>query len=321
MRHFIAVIAVTIAIGVIAAERAVTAQARQTTVDTTLDRLSDIASWPLRVVISDPPLPPAPPRRVSAQDFYEPLSAAHAIVVDHRSDSVLFSQQPDTPRPLASITKLMTALVVSDLVVDWSETVTTTAAQVREGNQTIGPRERYTLHDLFLASVVGSYNTAMVSLIESTGLIEEEFVAEMNERAVLLGLPTMHFVDATGLSPLNVGSARDVARLLKIALSHPMIKITSVRNSVNIRELNSDEIKKVKATDWLISDSDALQGARVEGGKTGYLAEAGFNFAVQLQSDAGHEIRVVIMGASDVYKRFSEAAALSRWAFVAYTWE
>lgn len=321
MRHFIAVVAITAAVGVIAAERTATAQAQQSAVDTTLDRLSDIASWPLRVVIPDPPQPPPPPRRISEIDFSEPLTAAHVIVVDHRTDFVMHAQQADMPRPLASITKLMTALVASDLMVDWSETVTTTHAHVREGNQTIGPRERYSLQDLFYASVVGSYNTAMVALIESTGLTEEEFVGEMNERAALLGLPTMHFVDATGLSPLNVGSARDVARLLKIALSHPMIKVTSVRDVVEIRELNSGELKKVKATDWLLSDSDALRGVRVEGGKTGYIAESGFNFAVQLQNDEGREIRVVVMGAADVYKRFSEAAALARWAYQSYAWE
>ncbi len=321
MRHFIAVVAFTAVVGVIAAERTPAVQARATVADVTLDRLSDIASWPLRMVIPDPPAPPMPPTRIRQEDFRAVLSAPRALVVDQRTDTVLYAKNPDTSQSLASLTKLMTALLATDLILDWNATTTITASHIREGNQTLAPGNIYSAEDLFAASLVGSINTAMIAFVEMTGLTESEFVEEMNVRARQLGLASMHFVDATGLSGKNVGSARDVARLLKISLSHPRIKVASVRDRAMIRELKSGEIKLVKATDWLLTNIVPLSVAHVEGGKTGYIAEAGFNFAVQLQNDAGNEIRVVVLGATDVYKRFTETAALAAWTYETYEWK
>jgi len=323
MRNFVAVIAITAVIGVVAARQEVAVRASDDVVksDTTIGRLSDIAARPLQRVLPPlPPPPPKPPVNIYSQPFEKKLTAQSAIVLDHVTDTILFEKNAAVARPLASMTKLMSALILVERISDWHATTTISVAAVEEGNQAVGRGEVYSVEDLFDAALIGSLNTAVNALIQTTGMSEEEFVNEMNDRAKDLGMLDTSFADATGLSSHNVGSPRDVARLTKIALSHPRIKIASVQEHVTITELQSRQKKAVKATDWLLTQSARLTHAHVEGGKTGYTPDAGFNFSVQIMNDDGHEIRVVIMGAADVYARFTEAADLANWVFENFVW-
>lgn len=327
MRNFVAVIAIAAITAVVVGRREFVVRARD--VDgsapasrSTIVRLSDIAARPLQRVL--PPLPPPlpkPPVNVYTQPFEKKLSAQAAIAVDHVTDEVLFEKNADAPRPLASVTKLMSALLLAERITDWSATTTISADVVEEGNQAVGRGETYTHEDLYGAALVGSLNTAVRALVQATGMSEAEFVVLMNRRARDLGMTHTMFADATGLSAGNVGSARDVARLTKIALSHPRIKVTSVRDQVSIFEQGTKKEKIVRATDWLLTQQQTrLTRAHVEGGKTGYTPDAGFNFSVQIMNDRGREIRVVVLGAQDVYARFTEAADLANWVFENFVW-
>lgn len=322
MRNFVAIIAIASIIGLLTARHQFSVQAAGSdSVNSTIDRLSDIAARPLQRVLPPPPPPPVrPPVNLADVVFAIDLSAEGVIAVDHVTDAVLFEKNAHVARPLASITKLMSALIIAERIQDWTATTTITAENVEEGNQTIGKGEVYTMDDLYKAALVGSYNTAISALVEGTGMTQEQFVLEMNRRARDFGMEGMSFVEPTGLSPDDIGTPSDVARLIKIALSHPRIKVTSMSDKEVITELVSHQKKTVHATDWLLTNTVSLKGAHVEGGKTGYIPESGYNFAGQIKNDAGHEIRVVVLGTTDVYKRFTETASIAEWVFGNFTW-
>ncbi len=324
MRSFVTIIILAAIIGLFTARQQFALHTRDNGAIGTLVKLSDIAAGPLQQFVPQQAKPkpePLPPVNEAGILFEKKISAQSAIVVDEVTDAVLYEKNADEARPLASISKLMSALIIVEHIDDWSATTTIEAEDIGEGNQTIAVGEVYTLHDLFNAALVGSYNTAINTLVRATGLSRTAFAGEMNQRALDLGMRKMHFAEATGLSPENVASARDVARLTKIILSEPRIKITTLTEHTTITDLHTHKKKIVKATDWLVSSVVKLDIAAVEGGKTGYIPESGYNFTVELKNHEGHEIRVVVLGSKDVFSRFTETADLATWAFQNYSWE
>lgn len=323
MRAFIIVIIIAISVGVITANRHFSVSAPTAgSFDTRVEKLRDLVAAPMNIFVPPaPPVPQPPSMLAGATDFAtSSLSAQSALVIDHRTDTILFAKNIDAPRPLASITKLMTALIVLERIHNWSATTTVDSADVLEGAQTIVAGEVYTAHDILVASLIGSLNTATHVLVRLTGLTDTQFVAVMNERAQDLGMSSMHFDDVTGLSPNNVASARDVARLLKFTLSQPDIKTLSVHGNTEIKELKTNTKKIIKATDWFTSAVVPLKSAIVEGGKTGYIPESGYNFAVQFKNKNDNELRVVILGADTAFSRFTESGALADWAYSNWQW-
>lgn len=323
MRSFVAVIAIASIIGIITAQQDFAWSASRSGTQSAIGRLSDIAAKPLQKVLPPPPEPePQPPQNKTGIVFSAPLTAKGIIAVDHVTGAVLFEKNADVAHPLASITKLMSAIIIAEHISDWSATTTVAAADVEVGNQTVVAGEVYTLDDLYTAALVGSYNTAIQTLVSATGLTREAFVLEMNDRARDLGMNSFVFADATGLSPQNVGSPRDIAQLTKLALSQPKVKVTSMLDKAVITELVSANKKTVKATDWLLTETvQRLEDARVEGGKTGYIPESGYNFTAQIKNTDGHEIRIVVLGTSDVFARFTETADIANWINQNFEWE
>lgn len=323
MRNFVAIIAIASIIGIATARHGFSARAAVPggEVNSTIDRLSDIAAEPLQRILPPAPPPPVqPPKNTSGTSFTGVLSAEGVIALDHVTGEVLFEKNSHIARPLASITKLMSLLIISERIQDWSATTTISADDVEEGNQTIGGGEVYSMEDLYAAAIIGSYNTAVNALVDGTGMTREEFVLEMNRRARDFGTEGMSFVEPTGLSPDNIGTPADVALLMKIALSHPRVKVTSMQEKAVITEVVSKKKKVVHATDWLLTNTVAMKGAHIEGGKTGYIPEAGYNFSGQIKSDAGNEIRVVVLGTKDVFSRFTETAKIAEWIFGEFEW-
>lgn len=321
MRNFVTIIIVATAVGLVTAQHQRSVSAASTKVNGAIDKISALAVRSLQPVLPPPPPPPpVPPVNLLGTKFVKPLTADSALVVDHTTDVVLYEKRADDPHAMASVTKLMTALLLTERISDWDATTTISAADIAEGNQMLGAGEVYSLKDLFTAALVGSINTAVNALVAANSVSAEEFVASMNLRARELGLSATHFDDPTGLSPKNISTAHDIARLLKISLSHPRIKVTSVSGGEAIIEHKSGLVKKIKPTDWLVNNIVAFKGAHVEGGKTGYIPEAGYNFAVQVKNDAGHELRIVVLGTKDVYARFTEAAELADWTYKNFQW-
>jgi len=264
---------------------------------------------------------PAGPVKISNAEFPYELTAMSAFVQDVTSSETIFDRNSSAVRPLASITKLMTALVFLDTNPNWAETITLTAEDERDGHLHVYTGETLSLRDLFYVSLVGSSNNATVALVRATGLTTEQFTAAMNKKSLDLGMTRTRFTEPTGLDSRNVSSASDVALLLGTALEEPLIAKATTMASYNARLVGQNKKRLIKNTDMLLTRGVALRVAGVEGGKTGYIPEGGYNFAVQVHDVENHNLRIVILGAADPFARFIEAQDLAEWVFKNFVWK
>lgn len=267
---------------------------------------------------SSRPLAPVPKNTTR---FSKDLTAAAALVVDDQTNAVLFDKNSNEVRPLASITKLMSALVLEGLPMRWAETTTIARSDVDTSSHHLVMGETFSLDELWQVALIGSSNSAVAALVRASGLLPETFVVKMNERAEGLRLPTARFTDPTGLDAGNRASAWDTVRLLKEALKSPHIARTLATPEYYIQADGSAKARRVWSTDWLLTSwvpSDFNPEEIV--GKTGFISESGYNFAVRLSDKKGHSVRVVVLGSLTDQGRFSEARDLAEWAFEHYAW-
>lgn len=153
-----------------------------------------------------------------------------AILIEQTSGRVLFEKDPDTPMPPASITKIMTLLLVMEaldagtITLETAVTCSPHAASMGGAQIWLEPGEQMTVHELLKATAISSANDAAVALGELISGSEEAFVARMNERAGELGMKNTTFQNATGLDAQgHLTTARDIAVMSQALLSHPLI--------------------------------------------------------------------------------------------------
>ncbi len=247
------------------------------------------------------------------------LRADRGAVLVANDHLFLFSKRGDETQPIASITKLMTALVFLDYNPGWDKIYKIVSDDHVEGgrlNLFLGDEVR--VKDLFYTSLVASDNGATLALVHSTGLSENDFVARMNEKAKKLGLAKTSFVDPIGLSDNNISTAREVALLAQAALNREEIRDATTRTSYQFKtQLGRD--KKVESTDYLLSDS-SQSSLQVLGGKTGYTEQAGYCFVGRLKDATGRELISVVLNSSGKNERFQDSRNLANWVFNSYNW-
>lgn len=246
------------------------------------------------------------------------VSAESTIVVDRESGKVLFAKNADLTRPLASITKLMSALVLIDASFDPTTLLEITAEDRGTGEGSVFKMgDRVSARDLFVASLVPSANDAVRALRRATGLTEEAFVSRMNERSRTMGMVGAHFVEPTGLDPTNRGTARDVVSLLRAAYEEPRIRETTQikRTAITVSGVG----KNIKSTNLLLDGFLNEEPYAIAVGKTGSLDAAGFCLGVLVEHD-GHGVYAVVLGSTDHFSRFSDIKALVHWAFTKWQW-
>lgn len=209
---------------------------------------------------------------------------AGAILAEHGSFVQL---------PIASLTKLMSTMVALDHGVDLDEEISILPEEFTVGgNLRIAPaHETVTLRELLYASITGSANNAALALARSTGLSREEFVREMNRKAIALGLEHLRFVDPSGLSSKNVGTAYEVARMAAIAFTeYPLIRDAASRGEYPIVTRNTKRKHVVKNPNLLLRRSPEL----FAGSKTGYLDEALYCLVLARETPGGLLIAVTL---------------------------
>lgn len=248
------------------------------------------------------------------------VTAKSAIVVDAASGKVLFNKDLDTKTPIASITKLMTALVFLDYNPGWNTVVTLEERDERVGaTPRIYRGETVTVKDLFYSSLVSSDNNSTIALVRTSGLSESEFVQKMNEKALSLDLDNTDFVDATGLDSGNKSTALDISRLVYYALRSEEISHATTRPAYQFTVANNNKRRTVYTTDRLL-ESYIHEKYNIRGGKTGFTNEAGSCLGVSVEGEQGQEIIVVVLGSQDNQYRFHEVKGLTQWAFDNYNW-
>ena len=259
---------------------------------------------------------PPVPQRVSG--IVRPVVRADGALLIHiASGTILYADNKDTIRPLASLTKLMTALVTLDHVTDRdSVMVVTEADDAKSGRLYVRPGDHFRVRDLLSMSLVASANDATLALARASGLDRASFVRAMNEKAGALGLRYTAFSDPTGLDPRNVSTPAEVARLLAAALSQPVLEAELKRKEFRYATADGTRTGVVQSMNRLFEKA----AYEIIGGKTGYIEESGYNFATEARSVAsGQEFLVVVMGAGSDEGRFAEAAGLLQWEDKAWT--
>jgi len=245
------------------------------------------------------------------------LAAPRAAVLSADGRSFLYVKNGEEIQPIASITKLMTALVFLENNPGWDQIYKIVAAdQVTGGRLNLFPGEEVTIKDLFYTSLVASDNGATAALVHATGLSEVEFVKKMNLKARQLGLDKTKFVDPIGLSDDNVSTAREVAKLARVALDQTAISAATQQSDYQFTTATG-KIKKIESTDYLLFDV-APSSWQVLGGKTGYTDRAGYCFVGRFKDVTGRELISVILNSAGKNERFRESKSLISWVLTSY---
>ncbi len=257
-----------------------------------------------------------PPLRLNTQNLGIKTTAKSFIIIDAKTKKTLLAKDSEKRLPIASLTKLMTALTFLDANPNWEQMITMIKTDERIGSRIrVSDGDIIKLKDVFFSALIGSANNAIMALVRSTGLGEQAFVARMNEKAKSLGLEDTNFVEPTGLDQNNLSSARDLARLLSEALENNQIREALDDEEYRFETVNDQVWHTVKNTDKLLKSY-----LDVIGGKTGFTDEAGYNLALETKGTRGQTIVLVILGSRSSQDRFEEAKGLATWAFENYQW-
>lgn len=260
------------------------------------------------------------PVKLDPESLGVKLTAPSSALVDTKTGSVLFSEGSERIVPIASITKLMTAMVFLDTGPDWDARVTFERAdEEKEGIPYIATGETLTVRDTFRTALVGSANNAALALVRSTGLSRREFVSRMNTKARRLGLTHTAFSDPTGFDAENVSTSLEVARMTWAALGYPEIQETLTMREYAFSSV--DGIRhRIPATNALLSSYMNEGEYEIVGGKTGYTDEALYTLVVRAKNGSADAIGVVL-GSTSIDDRFQDLKALFTWGFENFSWE
>jgi D-alanyl-D-alanine endopeptidase (penicillin-binding protein 7) len=239
------------------------------------------------------------------------LRSAVALVLDAESGETLYEKNSETILPIASITKLMTAIVVLERELDLEQRVAVSQEDLRATRSSrvrgrLRPGSVLSRDELLLLTLMASENRAAAALARTYPGGTDAFVAAMNAEAARLELHDTRFADPTGLSPDNVSSAQDLARLVRTAHGYPLIRDYSTRSdakvqarggTVGFRNTNS----LVRSDQWDIELS-----------KTGYISAAGRCLVMQMRV-ASRDLVVVLLDSWGKYTRIADARRIRKW--------
>jgi serine-type D-Ala-D-Ala endopeptidase (penicillin-binding protein 7) len=253
--------------------------------------------------------PPVPPL---TREGMPNVMAASAVVVDLDDGIELYAKDPDRVRAIASVGKIVLALVVLEkgLLLDEETIITAEDRDLSRG----GARSRlpvgkgFTNRDLLRAALVASDNRACSALGRAVGLTPEQLVAAMNRKARELGMKKTRFQDPSGLRG-NYSTAREVAVALRAALGNPVIAELLAERTTTVRS-TSDPRHVVQYANTNV----ALRAGRhdVLGGKTGYTDEARYCLAIAARLE-GRRLGMVFLGAEGKLTRFADFNRVAAW--------
>lgn len=237
------------------------------------------------------------------------LSSAAFYVANQQTGKVLLAKNPDRALPIASITKLMTAMVVLESKASLSEQLTISAEDVdtlKGSGSRLSVGTTLSREAMLQLALMSSENRAASALARYYPGGRDAFVVAMNIKAMLAGMSDTRFYDSTGLSPGNVSSPRDLGRLVTASARYPLIRefsTTAERDvDINGRSMRFHNTNKlVSSPDWEISLS-----------KTGYISEAGRCLVMQAWMQRQPMV-IVLMDSTGRYTRLADAQRVRQW--------
>lgn len=255
------------------------------------------------------------PIRNSSQPELE-LNTRAAIITDVNSRRTLYAKNADNQLPMASITKIMTALVALDKYGNQLNTVITVppeATQVTGSKMSLYANEKLTAGSLLKGTLIESANDAATTLAYAIGGNPEKFAELMNEKAKLLNLTSTHFTNPIGFdNPEHFSTARDLAELSRIAMENKTFANIVGTSKTTVTDISGKLTHPLTSTNKLLG-----QYQNVIGIKTGTTEEAGESLVAAVAGDSGQTVIVVLL---DSPNRFQEGKKALDWALKAYSW-
>jgi serine-type D-Ala-D-Ala endopeptidase (penicillin-binding protein 7) len=234
------------------------------------------------------------------------------VVYDLTAQSIIGSHAPDKIRPIASLTKLMTANIFTawqpDLMCQ-AQLEEVDVDYLKHTHSRLPKNQPISCKKLFMSMLISSDNMAAMALSRSINNVSrEEFVAMMNEQAKKWGMTNTHFVDPTGLSPANTSNAHDLVILMQHSLANSLITDV-VHQGEGVVVSESGQIIAFKNTNKLIREYNY----QADLSKTGYIKESGYNLIyVPKDTCQNHKVGFVILGASSSSLRSNQAQTILR---------
>lgn len=272
-------------------------------------------TMPVSVFVSDAPAkPPAKKRqhlkkRVNRDHSVLLLRSSSVLVQNQRTGKYLVQKQDNVARPIASITKLMTAMVVLDAKLNLEEILTITPEDVdnlRHSRSVLPVQTTLTRDNALLLALMTSENRAAYALGRTYPGGQKAFVAAMNNKAKSLGLAKTRFADPAGLSADNISCARDLARMINAAYSYPLIRQYTTTQEASF--LTEHRVRRICNTNKLLKNPKWKIGLS----KTGFINEAGRCIVMQSKV-ADIPVLIVILNAEGQLTRYGDANRIKKW--------
>jgi len=237
------------------------------------------------------------------------LRSSVALVVDQRSGATLFSKNAHAVLPIASITKLMTAMVVLDAQLPLDEQVEITQADIDTEKHTrsrLRTGTRLSRGELLHLALMASENRAAHALGRNYPGGLDAFIEAMNSKARAIGMDSTSFSDPTGLSSRNVSNAVDLSRMVAAAYEYPLIREYSTAPEYQVEA--GKRVVGFRNTNRLIKNSSWEIGLQ----KTGYISEAGSCLVMHVTVE-GRPMVLVLLDAVGILSRFGDAQRIRNW--------
>ncbi len=238
------------------------------------------------------------------------LRSASALVLD-QSGNVVYAKQMDEPRPIASITKLMTAMVILDANLPLDERITITKEDrdlIRLTGSRLGYGATLAREELLRLALMASENRASNALARSYPGGREAFVEAMNRKARELGMSDSRFADPAGLDAGNVASARDIAQMVRSAYAYPLIREATTTAAMTVRPYKGRGPLRFGNTNRLLRNKTW----EIELSKTGYINEAGRCLVMQAEIADRHMV-IVLLNSFGKLTPFGDSNRIRKW--------
>lgn len=246
--------------------------------------------------------------KVAAQ---QELAAGSALLMDLKTNEILYSSNPNFVAPIASVTKLMTAMVVLDAQQSLTEKLPIVISDTKE-MQGVFSRVRLgselSRHDLLLITLMSSENRAAASLAHHYKGGHQAFIQAMNAKAKALGMQHSYFVEPTGLSEKNVANAEDLVRMVKAAQGYPLIRQFSTMGEKTVAFTKPNYTLGFRNTNALVRKDNW----KINVSKTGFTNSAGHCLVMSTEMNK-RPVAFVVLDAFGKYTHMADANRLKKW--------
>jgi len=239
------------------------------------------------------------------------LASANALVYDASAGQAIYAKGADTVTPIASVTKLMTAMVVLDAAQPLDETITIDIADLdllKGSHSRLRLGAELARREMLRLALMASENRAASSLARHYPGGSRVFVEAMNRKALALGMTRTHFSDPTGLSSENVATAHDLARMVQAAADYPLIRDFTTTPSHYVEVQPTGQLLGFNNTNSLVKSGSW----DIQVSKTGFIREAG-KCLVMLATIASRPVVIVLLDSYGRLTRIGDANRVKHW--------